>query len=197
MQIDTPVIKDQIVETFVDLTQVASPGTPATGRTRMYAKSDGKVYVFPVGGIETEIGFLLSQSIADHFYSGIIAQFTAGENLVLGDLLCYKSDGKIWKANAVSSLTMPCFGLATETKSAEDLTTVLLKGYFKDESLYNWTTGGQANAAAGLIYVSEATAGLATQTRPSASTNIIQIVGFAHSADVIYFNPDNTFIELV
>lgn len=144
-----------------------------------------------------EIGFFLPQPTVDHSYNGLIAQFTAGENLVMGDLLFYKSDGKVWKANASSTSTMSCFSMALETKSAETVVMALLRGYLKDDSLYNFTTGGQSSSATGLIYVSEATSGLATQARPLNPTNIVQIVGFAHSPDIFYFNPDNTFIELL
>lgn len=40
----------------IDLTQVATPSEPASGHTKIYAKSDGKIYRFANGGAEREIG---------------------------------------------------------------------------------------------------------------------------------------------
>jgi len=133
---------------------------------------------------------------ADHAYSGISATYTAGEALTMGDLVYYKSDGKVYKAKGDATSTMPCMGLATTDIAINTSVVILLKGYFQDASLYNFTVGGQASAAAGLIYVSAATAGLATQTIPSASTNIVQIVGQALTADIIYFDPCSTYVEI-
>lgn len=146
------------------------------------------------GTIEIPVAF--SPAIADHAYSGIVAVLTAGENLALGDIAYFKSDGKLWKAKADANATMPCIFLVVVAANANDPVTVLLRGFFRDDSAYNWTVGGQASAAAGLLYVSEATGGAITQTRPSASGNIVQILGFAYSADIIYFDPDKTFVEI-
>ncbi|MBI4708255.1 MAG: DUF2190 family protein [Candidatus Omnitrophica bacterium] len=145
-------------------------------------------------------GYLRSRIItstpADTTYSGTAAAFTAGENLTRGQLVYYKSDGKVWKAKADATSTMTCMGIVTADASADASVVILLDGFIKDATLWNFTSGGQASAAAGLIYVSEATAGLATQTKPSTATNIVQIVGFAIDADTIRFSPDKTYITV-
>jgi hypothetical protein len=38
------------------MTQIATPSEPASGKTAVYSKSDGKLYYFPEGGAETEVG---------------------------------------------------------------------------------------------------------------------------------------------
>lgn len=38
------------------MTQIATPSAPASGKTAIYAKSDGKIYKYANGGAETEIG---------------------------------------------------------------------------------------------------------------------------------------------
>jgi hypothetical protein len=43
------------------------------------------------------------------------------------------------------------------------------------------------------IYVSE-TAGAVTQTQPTTTDVVIRVIGFALTADEMYFNPDNTYI---
>lgn len=41
---------------FIDFEEVAAPSTPASGYTRVYAKSDGKLYRKDDGGTEAELG---------------------------------------------------------------------------------------------------------------------------------------------
>ena len=53
---------------------------------------------------------------------------------------------------------------------------------------WNWTLGKD-------IYVST-TVGTLTQTAPAASQNHVQIVGYALSADTIYFNPEYGTVEI-
>lgn len=143
-------------------------------------------------------GLLVLNSLpVDLAYSGLTVTLTAGEILAAGDNLYFKSDGKVWKAKADSTTTMPCIGLAMAAAAASASVVVLLKGYYRNDSLYNFTIGGQASAAAGLIYVSEATSGLSTQTRPATAGNIVQIIGHAKSADIIYFDPSPNWVEII
>ncbi len=65
---------------------------------------------------------------------------------------------------------------------------LLKSGYVRNDA-WNWTKGQ-------LLYVSPATAGLITATKPTTAGQRIQIVGYAVSPDVIYFNPDYTWIEI-
>lgn len=38
------------------LPHIATPSDPGASNTAIYAKSDGKLYTFPTGGAETELG---------------------------------------------------------------------------------------------------------------------------------------------
>jgi hypothetical protein len=125
---------------------------------------------------------------SDHTGNGVITPYTAGESVVLPELCYLKSDGKMWKADASADTTCNSkLVLATASISANAAGNFLEYGYFRDDT-WAWTVGG-------LIYVSE-TAGALTQTAPTTSTSIVRRVGYAYSADIIFFNPDGTFIEV-
>jgi hypothetical protein len=96
----------------------------------------------------------------------------------------FKSDGKVWKADANGTATFPCIGLAMETFSSGSHV-VLLNGIYRDDTLFNWTVGG-------LIYLSTS-AGL-TQTQPSATDDVVQVVGLATHADRMYVNPQLVYL---
>jgi hypothetical protein len=44
------------IDSAEDLTQIASPGAPASGYTRLFAKPDGELYIHPAGGVEKKLG---------------------------------------------------------------------------------------------------------------------------------------------
>jgi len=129
----------------------------------------------------------INESLAsDHTASGIIVSMTAGENLVFGDIVYFKSDGKCWKANATGgSAAYPSMGMAIATISASAAGDILLHGTARDDS-WAWTVGG-------VVYLST-TAGAATQTQPSATNDVIQVLGIATNADRIYFNPSADYL---
>jgi len=66
---------------------------------------------------------------------------------------------------------------------------IVLRGYVRNTS-YTFAT-------ADILYVST-TAGSITSTSPSGTGDIVRIIGYMidSTTDVLYFNPDNTFIEL-
>lgn len=108
---------------------------------------------------------------------------TCGEALALGDSVYFKSDGKAWKSNAGAIATMPVMGLTVVAGTANGLATFLLNGFYRDDSLYNWTIGGYIYATG--------TAGVLGQTQPVTVDGVVQVVGIAvPNADTIYFNPD-------
>lgn len=119
--------------------------------------------------------------------SGITLSFTAGENLIAGDICYLKSDGKFWKANSTDNTKIPCTTMATATILADASGIFLFLGTLKDGTL-SLTVGGN-------IYVST-TDGTITQTAPSSSGNIVQVIGIALSATVIYFNPNSVTVEV-
>lgn len=120
--------------------------------------------------------------------SGLKASLTAGENLVFGDACYVKSDGKIWKADASVIATASAVFLALATISADAAGNFLLIGFARNDA-WTWTVGG-------LVYLSE-TAGALTQTAPTATDTVTQILGVATHADRMYFSPSLSQVEYV
>lgn len=119
----------------------------------------------------------------------IVPQMLCGEAITIGQILCLKSDGLLWKADADVPGLFPAFGLALGSAAAGARIDVLAHGVYRDDALYNWTPGG-------VVYLST-TAGAATQTQPSATDNCIQVLGVATHADRLFFQPDLTWVTHV
>jgi len=135
---------------------------------------------------DTEINLTASPS-SDHSATGTKCSFTAGEALVFGDVCYIKSDGKLWKADADAESTSYAVAMSLATISADASGEVLLFGIVRDDS-WAWTVGSP-------IYLST-TAGSLTQTAPSGSGDIVQIMGVATHADRMYFKPELVQVEV-
>ena len=124
---------------------------------------------------------------SDHTASGHIEEFVAGEDVVFGDVCYFKSDGKMWKGNAGVSTTMPVHAMSVEDITTANTGSLILNGWVRDDS-WNWTPGV-------LLYMSSGSSGV-TSTVPSTSGDMVQTIGWAYSADVIYFNPSTVLVEV-
>ncbi len=131
--------------------------------------------------ISEELEFATPAPASDHVHNGIIVPLTAGETLAFGEVCYLKSDGKLWKADADATTTMPGLFMALATISADAAGDFLLYGFVRDDS-WAWTVGAA-------IYVS-ATAGALTETAPTGAGDQVQKVGYATHADRMFFNPD-------
>lgn len=131
----------------------------------------------------------LTASQTDDTFSGTKITATAGENLTIGNIVYMKSDGKLWKADADAIATSGAIAIALASISADAAGMFGTIGLMRDDSAYAWTVGG-------LLYLST-TAGDITQTAPSGADDVIQVLGVALSADVIYFKPELTQVEHV
>jgi len=132
---------------------------------------------------------LIQALTADHTWSGITAVLTAGTALTIGQAVYVGStDSKMELAKANATGTMPCIAIATGSIAENATGEFLLFGFFRDDS-WSWTIGG-------LIYISQTTAGLLTQTRPSTTGNQVQIVGIAITATIILFAPSLELVEI-
>jgi len=120
---------------------------------------------------------------------GMIVSLTYGESITLGDLLYFKSDSKVYQADGNAAGKFPVMGmaLATASSGAHD---VLLMGIYKDST--KWA-GGTVLTVGGTCYLSTSIAAT-TQTQPSATDDVIQVVGTAISTDTIFFNPAKDYI---
>jgi len=119
----------------------------------------------------------------DNTASGLYISVTVDTNTNgIGSPLMVAADGHYDDANASASTTSPAVVLALETGTGTKK--VLVHGVMRHDA-WNWTTGP---GTASLIYVA-ASAGTLTQTQPTGTDNVIQPVGYALSADDIYFCP--------
>jgi hypothetical protein len=110
------------------------------------------------------------------------------DTLAAGKLMYLNSSG-VWKyadADAASTSTN-LLAIALGTAVSDGL---LIRGFFDFSSVEGTFAQGAP------VYVSE-NAGAVDFTAPSASGDIIRIIGHAtNTANVIYFNPDGTWVEL-
>lgn len=120
--------------------------------------------------------------------SGIIQVMTVDTNAEgIGAPLAMAADGHLDTADADSVNNMPCIALALEAGTGSKK--VLLYGTMRHND-WNWTLGA---GAANLIYVSTVM-GTLTQTKPTGVDDVVQPVGWALSADVIFFCPSMMWI---
>ena len=96
----------------------------------------------------------------------------------------YMSSSGLAAADADAYTTLPALGVILETGTGDKK--VLVKGLVRNDS-WNWTVGGR-------VYVSES-AGQLTQTAPSTVGKMVNIVGIAVHADILYVCPSTTVVE--
>jgi hypothetical protein len=135
-------------------------------------------------------GALAPGSLADVTWTGPTATMTAGEALVLGDICYINSSSKLAKADAdaIATSSAQFIALATISNNASG-SFGLPGGFLRADTLYAFTVGG-------LVYLST-TPGAATQTAPSGTDDVIQIIGVAYSADILWFKPELVQVEHV
>jgi hypothetical protein len=120
---------------------------------------------------------------------GWVVKFGSG-TLTAGKLYYLHTDGAWTATDADASTTGgdQLLGIALGTTPGTH--GVLLRGFFDAHTYLDTHTSGKA------VYIS-VTAGQMTTTAPSATGDIIRIIGYCTSqSKVIYFNPSSTFVEL-
>jgi len=124
----------------------------------------------------------------DHTSTGLTAEMLAGGAIAAFQTVCiHTTTGEVVISDADAIGTMPVIGIAPAAISDTATGTILLQGFIRDDT-WNWTLGG-------ILYAS-GTAGAMTQTAPTGSGDFVQAVGIALSADVVYFNPSLTLVEV-
>ena len=141
--------------------------------------------------IETSRKFAVTSS-TDGDYGGDIVYFGGTVEMVIGTIYHYVTDGEggaAWvlaDADAVAT----CDGLlGVALGASSDVNGVLLRGMV--------TLDHDPGALGDVLFLST-TAGDATATAPSGNGDIIRIMGYClhASSGMIWFNPDNTFVEV-
>ncbi len=119
-------------------------------------------------------------------YNGEIVKFGTG-TLTAGQLYYLNSSGVWTLANATAAASSTgMLGIAVGASPTTD--GLLVKGYAVNEA-YTQSTGS-------IIYIAT-TAGSITETAPSASTQVVRVVGYKTSlANTIYLTPDPTWVTL-
>lgn len=142
-----------------------------------------------VGDGGDDVVTYLYKNNTDKHYSGTILLLNADVALAVGELVYVKSDGDAAKAKADAAATLPCIGIVVEAQATPgNPVKILTHGTLTNDS---W-----AFTAGNIIHVSAATAGLATATAPSTSTNLVQRVGVALSDDTILFTGGLTTVTV-
>jgi len=150
----------------------------ANSDTKIASQKATKTYV------DGKSTVLVASPSADITVSGLQVSLIAGETLVFGDPVYVKSDGSVWKADADGTSTYPSVGISAGAATATNAVTVLLLGVARNDA-WSWTVGG-------IVYLSTG-AGL-TQTQPSTTDNVIQVIGIATAATRIYVNPQLVYL---
>jgi len=120
---------------------------------------------------------------------GWVVKFGSG-TLTAGKLYYLHTDGTWTATDADAAATGGDQLLGIALGSAPGTHGVLLRGFFDAHTYLDTHTSGKA------VYIS-LTAGQMTTTAPSATGDIIRIIGYCTSqSKVIYFNPSSTFVEL-
>lgn len=122
---------------------------------------------------------------ADLQYCGEVSTEAMTTSIAFGNILYLASTGYS-SARAEADTKLPCVAMCVETGSGNRK--VLKKGYVRNDT-WSFTKGA-------LLYVSTTTAGDITATKPTASTNRVQIIGQAVASNIIYFNPQMVWIEV-
>jgi hypothetical protein len=119
-------------------------------------------------------------------YNGEIVKFGTG-TLTAGQLYYLNASGVWTLANATAAASSTgMLGIAVGASPTVD--GLLVRGYAVNAG-YTQTTGS-------VIYIAT-TAGALTETAPSATTQIVRVVGYKTSlANTIYLSPDPTWVTL-
>ena len=122
--------------------------------------------------------------------SGMTTTFTAATNVVFGDVCYIDSAGKMEIGDADAIASSSCIGMAIATISADASGNFLLVGIACDTD-WDWTVGG-------IVYltVTGTSTNTLSQTAPTATDDVVQIMGVATHADRMYFKPELVQIEL-
>lgn len=128
----------------------------------------------------------LDPAQADGTWTGITRAGTAGATLAFGDLCYLAAADSRWELTDADSATTSdrMLGMCVLAAAADgDPTVMLLMGNIQAASKFPTMTIGSA------LYISDATAGAIITTIPTGADNVIRRVGYALTADELYFNP--------
>jgi len=133
---------------------------------------------------------------ADGKYTGITVTAISGYAQAFGDLVYLDPTDSRWEATDANSAAAAdgdargILGMVVVAGTDGNTCTILLHGIIRADAKFPAMT---INAP---MYVSE-TAGLITETKPTTTDNVIRTVGFAITADELFFSPESGYITHV
>lgn len=127
---------------------------------------------------------------SDHTWNGHEFTATSGMALTQFDVCILQADGKFDQADAdAEGTTKGMCVMASEAFTGDtDTGVAILPGTFVRDDTWDYTIGA-------VLYV-DTTPGPPTETAPSGSGDFVRVVGYAYTADIIYFDPSGTWVEI-
>jgi len=114
---------------------------------------------------------------------------TAGYSSAVMDLVYLGSASKWLEADAdAAGTSINLLGIALEAKTDTQAMAVALSGSFVRDDTWSWTPGVP-------LYIS-GTIGEITATKPAGTGDIVRTVGYAVTADIIFFAPSSDYVTL-
>ena len=159
-------------------TAVLADGNVATGKI-----ADNAVTSAKIAPLAYETG-------VDHAANGPHCNtLSSGYSSTIMDLVYLGSGSKWLEADAdQTSTSINLLGIALEAKTDNQAMKVALPGSFVRDDSWSWTAG--VPLYVGLVN------GAITATRPSSVNDVVRVVGYAVTPDIIFFNPSNDYITI-
>jgi hypothetical protein len=138
---------------------------------------------------------ILTTGLSDAEFCGITEEGTGGATAIAFGTLCYfKASDSLWypaKADVTATSGIVKLGMCVLAGTSA-ATRMLLYGNIRANSLFP-----SFSPLSGQVYVSAATAGEVTSTAPTGTTNfVVRAIGRANTADELFFNPSEDYVEL-
>ena len=99
------------------------------------------------------------------------------------------SSNEVQECNANAIATMPCIGVTTNTSNTadHDPVAVMMMGFIRDDDFAFGTAGAPVYASG--------TVGEMTNTAPSGTDDVVQVIGHSLADDALFVQPCLTTIE--
>ena len=145
---------------------------------------------FPQGANIKFTDAVTNDSIDDHDVQGIIFTFTAGSTITPFSPVYLHTDNEVHECDADEIAKMPCIGVSINTSDVTDGNSVevMLMGLIRDESFTDFATDGAP------VYVST-TVGTMTNTAPSGTDDVVQVIGHSIGEKLLFVQPCLTTLE--
>lgn len=184
--------KDQVA--VIDIGDIVTGGTPGSilfvDASNNLGQDNANLFYDDSANATTLNRKFAPSGGTDGAYKGDVVYFGGTTSMTIGTIYHYKSDGT-WEVADPNAAANSDGLLAVALGAASDTNGMLLRGMV--------TLDHDPGAVGDVLYLSAASTGDATSTAPSGTGDIVRIIGYqVNSAGdgEIWFNPDNTFVEL-